>query len=76
MVTRAKAKIEAENWAVICLGIEPKVYGPFASELASRTFVYNHTRRSKRLKTVLCRNGIEIMDHHIEPMERDGMATT
>jgi hypothetical protein len=60
------------NWVIVCLGVEPVVYGPFSSERNAREDLDMHAPLDFDGGTGFCSNGISWPDHHVLEMKNDG----
>jgi hypothetical protein len=52
-----------KEWAILCLGVEPRVYGPFEDLQAAEDFLYNHADVE-----LSCLNGIGRDEHSVLQM--------
>ena len=54
-----------EAWVVVCLGVEPLVFGVYGSELEAEENLERHCPASEDHPAGICPNGINADEHHV-----------
>jgi hypothetical protein len=56
------------KYVIICLGTEPKVFGPFESELEADEDLERYCPATEEHPLGLCENGLTADEHHVLPL--------
>lgn len=53
-------------WAIICLGNEPLIFGPFDDRAEAEEWLRSHIDEAEAWEgPYICRNGLQKEDHHV-----------